>query len=207
MGLETPSLTSELVIDSAGWCQQALRIPSPNFDARPVGTIPDLLVIHNISLPPGEFGGEFVKQFFCNQLDCSVHPYFEQLRGVRVSSHFLISRDGTLLQFVSINDRAWHAGVSMFRDRSDCNDFSIGIELEGTDFDLFSPVQYDTLTNLTRALQSLCPLTDVVGHQHIAPSRKTDPGPYFDWPRYQQLLGERTNSVRSAVSLRFLDLM
>lgn len=205
--LETPLLTSDLVIDSTGWCLQALRIPSPNFDARPVGTISDLLVIHNISLPPGEFGGDSVVQFFCNQLDCSVHPYFEQLRGVRVSSHFLIARDGTLLQFVSVNDRAWHAGVSMFRGRSDCNDFSIGIELEGTDFDLFSPVQYDTITNLTRALQSVCPLADVVGHQHIAPGRKTDPGPCFDWPRYQQLLGERANSVRSAVSLRVLDLV
>lgn len=198
---------SEFVIDSAGWCQQALRIPSPNFDVRPMDAIPDLLVIHNISLPPGEFGGDAIVQLFCNQLNCSAHPYFEQLRNVRVSSHFLIARNGALVQFVSVNDRAWHAGVSKFRGRSGCNDFSIGIELEGTDYDPFQPVQYAALANLTWALQSVCPLANVVGHQHIAPVRKTDPGPCFDWLRYQQLWRNHIGGAKHTLPLRFLGLV
>lgn len=168
-----------------GWCEQAQHKPSSNCDARPDGIAIDLLVIHNISLPPGQFGGSQIVDLFTNCLDCDAHPYFDQLRTLRVSAHFLIRRDGSLLQFVSCSDRAWHAGVSSFRGRERCNDFSIGIELEGTDFEPFEAVQYETLAALTVALFTRYPLTDVTGHEHIAPGRKTDPGPHFDWPRYR----------------------
>lgn len=168
-----------------GWCSNALHAASPNFDARPPDTKIDLLVIHNISLPPGQFGGQFISDLFTNCLDCDAHPYFDQLRALRVSSHFLIRRDGAVMQFVSANDRAWHAGLSSFGKRERCNDFSIGIELEGTDFESFSSIQYQVLAALTVALQTVYPLIDVVGHEHIAPGRKTDPGPFFDWAEYR----------------------
>jgi AmpD protein len=170
-----------------GWCRDVARVISPNFDARPAGVETDLLVIHNISLPPGQFGGRYIANLFTNRLDCDTHPYFDQLRTLRVSSHFLIGRDGLVTQFVSTNDRAWHAGLSSFRGRARCNDFSIGVELEGTDFEPFSDRQYETLAALTVSLQAAYPLTDVVGHEHIAPGRKTDPGPFFDWGRYREL--------------------
>jgi N-acetyl-anhydromuramoyl-L-alanine amidase len=173
-------------IDADGWCREAFREPSPNCDARPDGATADLLVIHNISLPPGQFGGPQIAELFTNRLDCDAHPYFDQLRSLRVSAHFLIRRDGALLQFVSGNERAWHAGVSSFRGRERCNDFSIGIELEGTDVEAFEAAQYETLAALTVALQMRYPLADVAGHEHVAPGRKTDPGPHFDWTRYQQ---------------------
>jgi AmpD protein len=175
-------------IDADGWCHDAQHVRSPNFDARTSDTSPDLLVIHNISLPPGQFGGPYITDLFCNRLDCDLHPYFDRLRDLRVSSHFLILRDGAVVQFVSANDRAWHAGASSFNGRERCNDFAIGIELEGTDFDSFDDRQYAVLAELTAALQQRYPLTAVAGHEHIAPGRKTDPGPFFDWMRYQQAL-------------------
>ncbi|MDY7577514.1 1,6-anhydro-N-acetylmuramyl-L-alanine amidase AmpD [Herbaspirillum sp. RTI4] len=173
-----------LILDKNGWCPAAQQVPSPNFDARPAGVAADLLVIHNISLPPGEFGGPYIADLFTNRLDCQAHPYFEQLRPLRVSSHFLVRRDGSLLQFVSIHDRAWHAGVSQFEGRHGCNAFSIGIELEGSDFVPFDDRQYATLAALTAALHDAAPLDAISGHEHIAPGRKTDPGPFFDWQRF-----------------------
>lgn len=175
-------------IDKEGWCLEANRLVSPNQNERPSGQEIDLLVIHNISLPPGHFGGYFIADLFLNRLDCDAHPFFDQLRSLKVSSHFFIRRDGSLFQFVSCDKRAWHAGVSSFADREGCNDFSIGIELEGTDFVSFEPAQYDTLASLTAALCRRYPLKAITGHQHIAPARKTDPGPFFDWQRYKKML-------------------
>lgn len=186
-------------IDADGWCTGARRLPSPNFDVRPPGTAIDLLVIHNISLPPGQFGGPYVEGLFTNTLEHAVHPYFEQLRPLRVSAHFLIGRDGLITQFVSANRRAWHAGVSSFEGRERCNDFSIGVELEGSDFVPFEAAQYDSLAALTLALQRRYGLRAVTGHEHIAPGRKTDPGPFFDWQRFRQACLGATD----APSLRF----
>jgi AmpD protein len=169
-----------------GWCGSAQHCPSPNFNARPAGEV-SLLVIHNISLPPGQFGTGQVKALFRNQLDPQAHPYFAGIAHLQVSAHFLIERDGTLIQFVSCNDRAWHAGVSCFAGREQCNDFSLGIELEGTDELPYSDAQYATLRDLTRELLRVYPdLTPerIRGHNDIAPGRKTDPGPAFDWARY-----------------------
>ena len=160
------------------------RIVSPNRDARPAHARVDLLVIHYISLPPGRFSGRAIEQLFTNTLDCDAHPYFEQLRGVRVSAHFLIRRGGEVVQFVDCGERAWHAGLSAFQGRERCNDFSIGIELEGTGEVPFTQAQYRRLATLTRALCARHPLRWGAGHADIAPGRKTDPGPMFDWPRY-----------------------
>lgn len=173
-------------IDAGGWATGVTREPSPNFDARAEGTAIGLLVIHNISLPPGRFGGPFIADLFMNRLDYDADPYFDQLRSLRVSAHFLIRRDGEVVQFVSANDRAWHAGASNFCGQERCNDFSIGIELEGTDEQPFEDAQYVALAALTTALQAAYPLKSVAGHQHIAPGRKTDPGPFFDWNLYQE---------------------
>lgn len=173
-------------ISPDGWCLQACRQPSPNYNARPDPADITLLVIHNISLPAGQFGGTAITALFQNCLDCSSHDSFESLRALKVSSHFLIRRDGALLQFVSVLDRAWHAGVSSFEGRAACNDFSVGIELEGTDDVPFESAQYDALRLLTQALLAHLPITHIVGHSEIAPGRKTDPGPCFDWGRYQQ---------------------
>ena len=172
-------------LDAEGWCTQAVRASCTNFDARPENTEISLLVIHNISLPPGQYGGSWIEELFANKLECDAHPYFEQLRGLQVSAHFLIRRDGQILQFVSTRERAWHAGQSAYQGRTRCNDYSIGIELEGSDFEAYTDAQYQALINLTLALALHHPLTDVVGHQHIAPERKTDPGPFFDWQRYR----------------------
>ncbi len=174
-------------IDEEGWCSAARRVDSPNCNVRPLGSIPELLVIHNISLPPGEFGGHWIEDLFCNQLDYDAHPYFEQLRPLRVSAHFLVTREGGVVQFVSANDRAWHAGASSFQGREQCNDFSIGIELEGTDDTPFSEGQYQTLAMLSVALWRRYQILNVTGHEHIAPGRKTDPGPCFDWNYYSKL--------------------
>ena len=179
---------TRLEIDADGWCSGAERLPSPNFDRRAEGTPVDLLVIHNISLPPEQFGGPHIADLFTNRLDCVAHPYFDRLRGLKVSAHFLIRRDGRVIQFVSANDRAWHAGVSSFCGRERCNDFSIGIELEGSDFEPFEASQYEALAALTQALCARYPLAAVTGHEHIAPGRKTDPGPFFDWDRYRKSL-------------------
>lgn len=186
-------------IDAAGWCREMRQIPSPNCDARPREMAIDLLVIHNISLPPGEFAGDYIEALFTNQLDCDAHPFFAQLKELQVSTHFLIRRDGSATQFVSTHDRAWHAGVSTFGDREKCNDFSIGIELEGDDHTPFRDVQYTTLSALTQALMSTYPLSEVTGHENIAPGRKTDPGPHFHWSRYQLELEARLNKEFSLV--------
>ena len=175
-------------ISAAGWCEQASRYDSPNFDARPAGMPVDLLVIHNISLPAGQFGGPHIADLFTNRVDFHAHPSFADLRGLEVSSHFLIRRDGRVVQFVACGQRAWHAGTSSFQGRERCNDFSIGIELEGSDVVAFSPAQYASLAALTAALRARYPLAAVTGHQHIAPGRKTDPGPFFDWDLYAQML-------------------
>ena len=167
--------------DVLGWLSGVQRVISPNHDARPPNTPINLLVIHNISLPPNEYGGHAIKRFFTNTLDYSEHSYYEQLKGVRVSSHFLVRRDGAVMQFVPCNKRAWHAGVSSWRGRSRCNDFSIGIELEGSDFEPFTERQYGALVRLVRRLRRTYPIDDIVGHSDIAPDRKTDPGPFFNW--------------------------
>ena len=179
-------INSAWIIGDDGWCDQALRLASPNFNARPLPGDISLLVIHNISLPAGQFGGTAITDLFQNNLDCNAHESFESLRDIKVSSHFLIRRDGSLLQFVSTLDRAWHAGVSSFQGRDACNDFSIGIELEGTDDLPFAPAQYDCLGLLTQALLNHFSITHIVGHDEIAPGRKTDPGPCFEWDWYRQ---------------------
>jgi len=172
-----------------GWYSFAHHCASPNFGPRPVGVAIDLLVLHSISLPPGQFGGPAVQQLFTNQLDWNAHPYFKQIEGLQVSAHFLIRRGGELLQFVSCDDRAWHAGHSRFGQRDNCNDFSIGIELEGLEGGLFEPEQYETLGALLPALALQYPLRHVAGHEHIAPGRKADPGPGFDWSLLQRYTG------------------
>jgi N-acetyl-anhydromuramoyl-L-alanine amidase len=173
-------------VDAQGWVAAARRLPSPNFEARPAHVLPTLIVVHNISLPPDTFGGDEIADLFLNRLDCDAHPYFDQhLRGVRVSAHFVIHRNGALEQFVSCDERAWHAGLSSFFGRERCNDFSIGIELEGSDTTPFEPAQYATLAALVKALVARYPIDALAGHSDIAPGRKTDPGPHFDWARLQ----------------------
>ena len=176
-------------LDVAGWCASARRIDSPNCDARPSDAEISLLVIHNISLPPGEFGGAGVEQLFTNRLDPAAHPYYATIHSLRVSSHFFIRRDGELIQFVPCRQRAWHAGASSWRGCERCNDFSIGVEMEGSDDQPFTDAQYDQLNGLIQLLRAAYPsLTDVAGHSDIAPGRKTDPGPYLDWSRVQPLV-------------------
>lgn len=172
-----------------GWLQAARHSPSPNFGLRPDGACIDLIVIHSISLPPGVYGGPEVEQLFTNQLDWDSHPYFQQIRGMEVSSHFFIRRGGELVQFVSADARAWHAGNSCWRGRDNCNDDSIGIELEGLEGERFEAAQYDTLARLCTSLVEHHPIAHVAGHEHIAPGRKQDPGTGFEWRRLQQSLG------------------
>lgn len=186
----------DFTINEDGWSTGATQQFSPNFDFRPTGGAIDLLVIHNISLPPRQFGGNFITDLFLNQLDYDAHPYFDQLRPLRVSSHFLIRRDGEVVQYVSTENRAWHAGASEFEGRPRCNDFSIGIELEGSDFDPFTEAQYITLGQLTLALHQRYSLQHIVGHEDIAPVRKTDPGPYFEWQRYQNEMVTQLADIR-----------
>lgn len=174
-----------------GWLSNARRVPSPNQDARPSDTTVRLLVIHNISLPPAQFGSVYIEQLFTNQLDVSVDPFFHEIAALRVSSHLLITREGEVIQFVPFDQRAWHAGQSCFQGVSDCNDFSIGIELEGTDTLPYTCEQYQVLVSVTQALSSQYPdiiTENIVGHCDIAPGRKTDPGEVFDWYRYKQAL-------------------
>jgi N-acetyl-anhydromuramoyl-L-alanine amidase len=172
-----------------GWWQHARRVASPNFNPRPEGARIGLAVVHSISLPPGCYGGDEVEAFFCNRLDHAAHPYFEALRELRVSAHFFIRRDGRVLQFVSCDQRAWHAGASSWNGREQCNDFSIGIELEGLEGEVFEPAQYIALARLLRAVARRYPIEAVVGHEHIAPGRKADPGPRFDWRALSRKLG------------------
>ena len=167
----------------AGWWFGARRCESTNFGARTAGASIDLVLIHSISLPPGDYGGDAIERLFTNRLDWDAHPYYAQIRGMQVSSHFLLRREGELMQFVSCDDRAWHAGASAWRGRTDCNDFSIGVELEGLEGGAFEPRQYKALTRLLKALARRYPVAAVAGHEHVAPGRKHDPGSGFDWPR------------------------
>ncbi len=173
----------KLKLSAAGYIDSATQIASPNFDARPENTKIDLIVIHNISLPPNIYAGTGVVQLFTNQLDPNEHPYYAEIHTRKVSSHFFIRRDGELIQFVSCLQRAWHAGVSIWQGRERCNDFSVGIELEGSDFEAFEPAQYKTLKQLVKALKKSYPIQHIAGHSDIAPGRKTDPGPYFEWDK------------------------
>lgn len=171
-----------------GWYRHARRLDSPNHGPRPAGAQVDLLVLHSISLPPGRYGGDEVLQLFTNTLDWNEHPYFKSIEGLQVSAHFLIRRHGELWQFVSTDARAWHAGVSHYRGRDNCNDDSIGIELEGLEGDTFEPAQYETLASLCAALAQRYPIRHIAGHEHVAPGRKADPGPGFSWTQIQQAL-------------------
>lgn len=176
--------------EDGGWLAGVTRLPSPNFGERPAGPV-SLVVLHNISLPPDEFGGDWVEKFFLNQLDPTAHPYFATIADVQVSAHFYVRRDGRVVQFVACDQRAWHAGHSSWAGRENCNDYSVGIELEGSDTQAFTARQYRALWRLLDALQQRYPIEAVAGHSHVAPGRKTDPGPYFDWPllrtRYPKL--------------------
>lgn len=170
-------------LDAAGWVDEATQVPSPNCDERPPETRIELLVVHAISLPPGEYGGPHIAALFQNRLTPELHPYFETIHQLRVSAHFLIDRQGGLFQFVSCLRRAWHAGVSCWKGRERCNDFSIGIELEGGDDEAFTDAQYLTLRQLVLLLRDEFSIQEILGHSDIAPGRKIDPGPYFDWAR------------------------
>ena len=165
----------------AGWYGHAHRLASPNFGPRPFGATLDLIVLHSISLPPGQYGGDEVQRLFTNTLDWNAHPYFRQIEGMQVSSHFYVRRNGELLQFVSCDWRAWHAGPSSYRGRDNCNDDSIGIELEGLEGGAFEAAQYETLAALCAAIGQHYPIAHVAGHEHIAPGRKQDPGAGFNW--------------------------
>lgn len=186
------------MIDDRGWLREASHTPSPNYNNRPAKTEISLLVIHNISLPPGQFGGSYICDFFTNQLDCQAHPYFSEISELTVSAHFLIDRTGLLTQFVSLQNRAWHAGDSCFQRVENCNDFSIGVELEGADDTAYSDAQYAALAMLCRELMNAFPAIleqRIVGHSDIAPGRKTDPGPAFDWQRFRcELTGRATDN-------------
>jgi N-acetyl-anhydromuramoyl-L-alanine amidase len=186
MSLEAPRAARK-AWGRTGWWAGAQRRSSPNFGPRPLGLKPDLMVVHSISLPPGEFGAGFIDEFFLNQLDCSAHPYFEQLRGVQVSAHFVVWRDGAVSQYVSCDQRAWHAGQSSFQGRENCNDFSIGVELEGLEGGDFEVAQYEALADLWQVCAKRYRLNHVAGHEHIAPGRKADPGAGFDWLRFSRL--------------------
>jgi AmpD protein len=175
-------------LDIAGVCAGAKWVPSPHCDARPEEAGVELVVLHNISLPPGEFGGPWIDDLFLARLDPEAHAYFREIEGLRVSAHFLIRRDGELIQYVPTELRAWHAGVSCWDGRERCNDFSVGIELEGADDVPFAEPQYDTLQHLLRALAERYGRFGIAGHSDIAPGRKTDPGPWFDWPRLRAAL-------------------
>lgn len=184
---ELPDSYPALQLDRHGWLRPHAFVTlqaSPNCDARPQGMLPSLLVVHNISLPPGVFGGPYVADLFLNKLRLNAHPWFKQLQGLQVSAHFFVRRDGSIMQFVSTDQRAWHAGISRFNGRERCNDFSVGIELEGTDTLAYTAAQYMALSHLSSTLQARYPLLAVRGHEHIAPGRKTDPGPAFDWARF-----------------------
>ncbi len=184
--------------DASGWLRGATRVPSPNCDARPADALVTLAVIHSISLPPGQFGGADIVRLFTNTLDPSAHPYYAGLAHLKVSAHFLIRRDGTLVQFVPCHLRAWHAGASSWRGRECCNDFSIGIELEGTDERPYTGKQYARLARVLSSVRRLHPIADVVGHRDIAPGRKTDPGPAFDWDHLRRLVPWSRRRARPA---------
>ncbi|HEX7438706.1 MAG TPA: 1,6-anhydro-N-acetylmuramyl-L-alanine amidase AmpD [Caldimonas sp.] len=183
-----------------GWFDGARRCPSPNCTARPPASAVSLALVHSISLPPGSYGGDGIERLFTNRLDWDAHPYYEEIRGIEVSSHFLIRRDGELVQFVSCDERAWHAGRSEWRGRTQCNDFSVGIELEGLEGETFETVQYAVLVELLRALARRYPIDAVAGHEHVAPGRKRDPGPGFDWARLATDLGWPRKRLREVLA-------
>ncbi len=187
-------LSEYTVNPETGLIDPARQCPSPNRDDRPEGSFPDLIVIHGISLPPGQFGGGEIEAFFLNELDWGAHPYFGEICGLEVSAHLLIRRDGELIQFVPFNERAWHAGESSFRGRACCNDFSIGIELEGEDDTPYDDRQYEVLPSVLKAVTAAYPRitrSEIAGHCDVSPGRKSDPGPAFDWLRLYDALGER----------------
>jgi N-acetyl-anhydromuramoyl-L-alanine amidase len=184
-------MTSEAeapVLWQTGWYRFARRLASPNFGARPSGALVDLIVVHSISLPPGQYGGDEVQRLFTNSLVWNAHPYFKSIEGLKVSAHFYIARNGELWQLVSCDERAWHAGASQYRGRGDCNDDSVGIELEGVEGGPFSQEQYDALSVLCAAISQQYPIEHIAGHEHIAPGRKSDPGAGFDWGLLQRSL-------------------
>ena len=189
---QTPARAGRDADWDRGWYAAARRCESPNFGPRPEGVAIDLALVHSISLPPGDYGGDAIERLFTNRLDWDAHPYYRQIRGIEVSAHFVIRRDGELLQFVSCDERAWHAGVSSWRGRDNCNDWSIGIELEGLDGTVFDGPQYEALAALLDAVTRHYPVRAVVGHEHVAPGRKFDPGPGFDWLRLRALLAPDT---------------
>ncbi len=179
------TLSNDGVLD--GWLKGVRRVVSPNCNQRPADNEISLLVIHNISLPPGQYGGDHIERFFTNRLDHSLDPFYKEIEGVEVSSHLLIKRTGEIVQFVSFDERAWHAGASTFKTRENCNDFSIGVELEGEDEVPYTDAQYEVLVSITRCLTKEYPaisIDRIIGHQDISPGRKTDPGKAFDWERY-----------------------
>lgn len=178
-----------------GWLTESKQVPSPHHDERPDSEAPSLLVIHNISLPPGEFGGPFIDALFTGTLDAGAHPYFADIAQLRVSAHCLIRRDGQIVQYVPFDKRAWHAGVSQYQGRERCNDFSIGIELEGTDILPYTEEQYQQLAAITALLITHYPAMarHIAGHSDIAPARKTDPGPAFDWDVFRQRVSQLMN--------------
>lgn len=186
--IRTPPAAAQ-VTWADGWLAGVRHLPSPNHGTRPAQAVTDLLVVHAISLPPGEYGTGNVDRLFTNTLDWDAHPYFQTIRGLEVSAHFLIDRSGQVTQYVSVLARAWHAGQSSWRGRSNCNDDSVGIELEGLDGDTFEMAQYSSLVSLCQAISTVCPIRHVAGHEHIAPGRKPDPGPGFDWPHLRAQLG------------------
>ena len=185
----TPPVPDAAGLWDAGWYRFARRLASPNFGARPDDTAVDLVVVHSISLPPGVYGGDEVQRLFTNTLDWDAHPYFKGIQGMQVSAHFYVRRDGALWQFVSCDQRAWHAGPSSWRGRTNCNDDSVGIELEGLEGEAFEPEQYEALASVCAALAQRYPIRHVAGHEHIAPGRKNDPGAGFDWPLLRRNLG------------------
>ena len=193
--MQTAPPTAPVTIDPAtGLLAGVRQVLSPHCDARPAGTVPELLVVHGISLPPGEFGGPWIDRLFTGTLSPEAHPYFREIAATRVSAHALIRRDGAIVQYVPFGERAWHAGASQYRGRGSCNDFSIGVELEGTDDTPYAEAQYQQLAALAAALlAAYASLSSehIVGHSDIAPGRKTDPGAAFDWPRFRALLKER----------------
>ena len=186
--MTTPAEGGTTAVWQAGWYAFARRLACPNFGARPPAAQIDLIVLHSISLPPGQFGGDQVQRLFTNTLDWDAHPYFKSIEGLRVSAHFYIPRGGELWQFVSCDERAWHAGASHYRGRGDCNDDSIGIELEGLEGGQFEAAQYEALSDLCAAIAQRYPVQHIAGHQHIAPGRKCDPGAGFDWARLRRSL-------------------
>ncbi|MDP2369810.1 1,6-anhydro-N-acetylmuramyl-L-alanine amidase AmpD [Rhodoferax sp.] len=193
MAASPPKILSESANDptlwAKGWYRFARPLRSPNFGPRPQSMVASLIVLHSISLPPGQFGGDEVQQLFTNQLPAHAHPYFATIHTLKVSAHFYVRRGGELWQFVSCDDRAWHAGASAFDGRTNCNDFSVGIELEGLEGDTFEPDQYTTLSALCAAIAQRYPIEHIAGHEHVAPGRKFDPGPGFEWSRLQRTLG------------------